>query len=54
MIEYTQAQGLWDVLGRTEDQQDNFVSNVASNLKDADSRVMKEAFCKFCLSLSRL
>lgn len=49
-----QAKGLWDVLGRTEGRQDNFVSNVAGNLRDADSRLIKETFYEFYLSLLRL
>jgi catalase len=46
--DFVQAGRLWDVLGRHEGQQDNFVRNVAGNLKDAEARVRKETYCEFC------
>lgn len=33
--DYVQAKGLWDVLGRTPGQQDNYVGNVAGHLSGA-------------------
>lgn len=48
------GEGIVGCPGRTEGQQDNFVSNVAGNLKDSDARVMKETFCKPRLPLLRL
>ncbi|KFY11051.1 hypothetical protein V491_07355, partial [Pseudogymnoascus sp. VKM F-3775] len=33
--DYVQAKGLWDVLGRTEGQQANFIGNVSGHLSAA-------------------
>jgi catalase len=47
--DFVQPRGLWEVLGRTEGQQENFVANVADNLKGALPEVQKETFGKFYL-----
>jgi catalase len=47
--DFEQARGLWNVLGRTEGQQDNFASNVAGHLKGALPEVQKETFSTFSI-----
>jgi catalase len=39
--DFVQLRALWEVLGRTARQQDNFVYNVSSHLRDADEGVRK-------------
>ena len=45
--DYVQATGLWEVLGRTPGQQDNFVYNVASHLNAADKIVRERTYAMF-------
>ncbi|KAI5794391.1 catalase [Peziza echinospora] len=45
--DYAQANGLWEVLGRTPGQQDNFVNNVAGHLKAAKDVVRKNTYSMF-------
>jgi catalase len=45
--DYEQANGLWNVLGRTPGQQDNFVYNVSVHLKDARPEVQEKTFGMF-------
>ena len=45
--DYVQPRALWEVLGRTEGQQEHFVYNVSSHLKDADVRVRQAAYAMF-------
>ena len=45
--DYVQATWLWDLLGKTPGQQDNFVYNVASHLKNANEVVRKRAYGMF-------
>jgi catalase len=45
--DFVQPRALWEVLGRTAGQQDNFVYNVSSHLKDAEERVRKAAYAMF-------
>lgn len=52
--DFVQAKGLWDVLGRTEGQQDNFVHNVAVNLKGAIPDVQTETFSKLSSRFRRV
>lgn len=42
-----QPRVLWEVLGRTAGQQDNFIYNVSSHLKDADERVRRVTYEMF-------
>ncbi|KAK9451748.1 catalase-like domain-containing protein [Limtongia smithiae] len=41
-LDFEQPRALWQVLGRTKGQQENLIYNVASHLKNADSRVQKQ------------
>lgn len=45
--DYVQANGLWQVLGRTEGQQDHLVYNVSVHLKDADVVVRQRTYGMF-------
>jgi catalase len=45
--DYAQAEGLWNVLGRTKGQQENFVHNVAVHLRDAIPEVQEKTFQMF-------
>ncbi|KAF2425265.1 heme-dependent catalase [Tothia fuscella] len=45
--DFVQARGLWEVLGRTEGQQDNFVHNLAAHLKPALPIVQMGTFKMF-------
>jgi catalase len=45
--DYEQAKGLWNVLGKTPGQQDNFVYNVSVHLKDARPEVQEKTFGMF-------
>ncbi|KAF8466446.1 catalase-like domain-containing protein [Kalaharituber pfeilii] len=45
--DYTQANDLWDVLGRTSVQQDNFVYNISVHLKNAQDIVKKQTYEMF-------
>jgi catalase len=45
--DYVQAKGLWDVLGRTPGQQDNFVGNVAGHLCAAKEDTRKRTYDMF-------
>lgn len=45
--DYVQANGLWQVLGRTEGQQDNFVHNVAVHLCNAQEKVRQRTYGMF-------
>jgi catalase len=45
--DYEQANGLWQVLGRTPGQQDNFVYNVASHLNAARPEVREKTYGMF-------
>ncbi|KAL7273761.1 catalase A [Rhizina undulata] len=45
--DYEQANALWGVLGRTKGQQDNFVHNVATHLKDARREVQVKTWDMF-------
>jgi catalase len=45
--DYVQADGFWQVLGRTEGQQDAFVYNVSSHLKNARIEVRKQTYDMF-------
>jgi catalase len=45
--DYEQANGLWQVLGRTPGQQDNFVHNVSVHLKGARSEVRERTYGMF-------
>ncbi|TAQ89519.1 hypothetical protein B7494_g2189 [Chlorociboria aeruginascens] len=45
--DYVQANALWEVLGRTTGQQDNFVYNVSAHLKDADEAVRWRTYAMF-------
>jgi catalase len=45
--DYVQANGLWQVLGRTPGQQDNFVYNVASHLNAARPEVREKTYEMF-------
>jgi len=45
--DYVQANGLWEVLGRTPGQQDNFVHNIAVHLKDAHSDTRERTYIMF-------
>jgi len=54
--DYVQAKGLWDVLGRQEGQQDNFVGNVSGHLsaaKEDTRRRTYEMFSKVDKELGR-
>jgi catalase len=44
--DFVQPRGLWEVMGRTEGQQENFVANIAEHLKGALPQVQKETFSK--------
>jgi len=45
--DFVQAKGLWDVLGRTEGQQDNFINNVAGHLSAAREETRKTTYEMF-------
>jgi len=45
--DYVQANGLWEVLGRTPGQQENFVHNVASHLFAAVKEVRERTYDMF-------
>jgi catalase len=45
--DYVQANGLWQVLGRTEGQQEHLVYNVSSHLKGADVVVRQRTYEMF-------
>jgi catalase len=45
--DFVQAKGLWDVLGRQEGQQDNFVHNVAVHLSAAKEDIRKRTYEMF-------
>lgn len=45
--DYVQANGLWEVLGRTPGQQDNFVYNVSSHLFAAQQTVRERTYGMF-------
>ncbi|KAI2727200.1 hypothetical protein CBS147354_3918 [Penicillium roqueforti] len=45
--DYVQANGLWQVLGRTPGQQENFVGNISGHLCGADERVRKATYEMF-------
>jgi len=47
--DYVQAKGLWDVLGRTPGQQDNFISNVSGHLSAAMEDTRKRTYDMFTL-----
>ncbi len=44
--DFVQAKSLWDVLGRTPGQQDNFVRNLSGHLKAAKTEVQAETISK--------
>jgi len=46
-VDFEQARGLWEVLGRTKGQQDNFVSNVAGHLYGAAESVRERTYSMF-------
>lgn len=45
--DYVQARGLWEVLGRTAGQQDNFVANVAGHLAGARADTRERTYGMF-------
>lgn len=45
--DYVQATGLWNVLGRTPGQQENFIGNVSSHLSGANEGVRVTAYAMF-------
>ncbi|KAJ2907199.1 peroxisomal catalase [Zalerion maritima] len=45
--DYVQAKGLWDVLGRTPGQQDNYVQNVAGHLSGAHQATRERTYEMF-------
>ena len=45
--DYVQANGLWQVLGRTEGQQDHFVHNVSVHLCNAQEKVRQRTYGMF-------
>jgi catalase len=45
--DFVQASALWDVLGRTADQQEHLIYNVASHLKDDEAVVMERTYGMF-------
>jgi catalase len=45
--DFVQANGLWQVLGRTPGQQENFVKNVSGHLCGAHERVRKATYGMF-------
>lgn len=45
--DFVQANGLWQVLGRTPGQQENFVKNVSGHLSGANDRVRKQTYTFF-------
>ncbi|KAH8821764.1 putative catalase [Xylogone sp. PMI_703] len=45
--DYVQAKGLWDVLGRTKGQQDNFVHNISVHLCNAKEDTRKRTYEMF-------
>ncbi|RCI09919.1 hypothetical protein L249_8396 [Ophiocordyceps polyrhachis-furcata BCC 54312] len=45
--DFVQAKGLWDVLGRTPGQQDNFISNVAGHLSAAQTDCRNRTYNMF-------
>lgn len=51
--DFEQAKGMWDVFGRTG-QQENFVKNVSANLMGAKEDVREEAIRKFLFEMCRI
>jgi len=45
--DFVQATGLWEVLGRTPGQQDNFIYNVASHLNSAEKTIRQRTYDMF-------
>ena len=45
--DFVQAKGLWDVLGRTPGQQENFVNNVAGHLSGAHVDIRNRTYAMF-------
>ena len=45
--DYVQANGLWQVLGRTPGQQENLIYNVSSHLKDAEENIRRRSYGMF-------
>lgn len=45
--DYVQAKGLWDVLGRTPGQQDNFIGNVSGHLSAAHVTTREKTYEMF-------
>lgn len=45
--DFVQATGLWNVLGKQDGQQENFVTNVSSHLFGADGRVRQRTYKMF-------
>lgn len=45
--DYVQAKGLWDVLGRTPGQQDNFIGNVSGHLCAAKKDTRERTYAMF-------
>ncbi|KAH8737693.1 catalase [Ilyonectria robusta] len=52
--DFVQAKGLWDVLGRTPGQQDNFIGNVSGHLSGAHSDTRKRTYGMFSRVDARL
>jgi catalase len=48
--DFVQAKGLWDVLGKTEGQQDNYVHNVAGTISQALPTVQQDTFSEYSLT----
>lgn len=47
--DFVQAAMLWDVLGQQPGQQQNFVSNVAGNLRGAISSIQEKTIGELCI-----
>jgi catalase len=45
--DFVQATGLWEVLGKQEGQQNNFITNVSTHLCGADPRVRRRTYDMF-------
>jgi catalase len=45
--DFVEASALWDVLGRTADQQEHLIYNVASRLKDSEAIVRERTYGMF-------
>jgi catalase len=52
--DYVQADGFWQVLGRTPGQQEAFVYNVSSHLKNARVEVRRQTYDMFTKFVSLL